>query len=160
MKPNITTETKHYIICPWCDVGRFQVDHLFNINTTFGTWYCDNCGHAIKGKVENKEIEIELVENFKEDTHVLLEFPPNKEPMFLVTKGFNFSDTKEDHNAYYYNQHTCPINYLRSATSVMIGDDSDPHGLFKYRGNLLVKNHPELADLNAKEILNKFNIRH
>jgi len=38
-----------------------------------------------------------------------------------------------DHQRYFYEESTCPINSIRCATKVELNDDADPHDLFELR---------------------------
>ena len=38
----------------------------------------------------------------------------------------------EDTRRYFYEEHTCPTNWLRDVEEVSIGDNTDPHGLWKF----------------------------
>jgi len=156
-RATIHTETRKYIECPNCGDNRsFSIGHLMGGQHSFGTWYCDKCNCGIRGRVDGEEVEVELTERTAESTHVLLELPPQQESVFLITKGYMF-DGEMVAQAYFYEEHTCPVNYLRSAEIVIIGKDADPHGLFEYRQTIPKRLNPNLQDVSdAEEILSHF----
>lgn len=138
MKPaNITVETKRKINCPCCGHADSGVDHLMGHegDRTFGPWYCDECGAAYSGVVKNgTDVFIQIEEKHRlDDTLVLLELPPQKETVYLVVKGMMFDgELNEDDKRYHYDRHTCPTNYLKDSVALIIGNDDDPHGLFRF----------------------------
>ena len=138
MKPaNITMQTKHLINCPNCGHADSGVDHLMGQegDRTFGPWYCGACGTAYEGVVKNgKDVLIKVSEGRRlDDTLVLLQLPPQKESVYLVVKGMMFDgELNEDGKRYHYDQHTCPTNYLKDSVALIIGNDDDPHGLFRF----------------------------
>ena len=161
MKAELATKTKQYIVCPHCECDdTFAVSHLLETKgkKTLGTWYCDKCGKSISGTVsEDGSVEIEKTDRTKEDCHVLLELEPQKHSVFLVAKGMFFNGLfKSSDKQYYYEEHTCPLNYFREAEVVMTEESSDPHGLFKYKGGIPKQLEPEFDELSAEEILQLF----
>jgi rubredoxin len=129
-----TTFTKpdRYILCPACGKDDFSVGHL-PIGTKTA-WYCDVCGVRFKLHVlVNNEVECEVIEGErKEKRRVVLQ---SSGPVTLHLKTFTISpgDDEEFHAEYYYNEHTCPTNFMRDVVKVIdkTGDD-DPHGVFKF----------------------------
>ena len=130
-KVKLIDETKHYFLCPHCNVHKFPIDHLININTDWGPWYCDDCGWACKGEVNNCEVLVEKTLKRKDKSLVFLK----KDNVLLAVEG-NFYNDKIDleHSKYYYETHTCPINYLRNVVEIINLDtnDNDPHGVFEF----------------------------
>lgn len=143
----IQLKTKRYFTCLACGIGEMYVEHLMDRNGTFGPWYCSNCGQAHRGKVENGICHVELGKRKKEETSVLLKMSPDAGDIFLIVKGSYFDDLNDgrprpchpfsdDKDRYFYNEHTCPTNYLQSAIEIITirnGEaDADPHGIFQY----------------------------
>jgi len=59
--------------------------------------------------------------------------------MYLVVNGLRLKEhpTREveptgKHDEFYYNEHTCPTNYLRDVVEVIADGEVDPHGCFKF----------------------------
>lgn len=131
-------KTKRYFTCiKGCD-HEFFVEHLLDgtcSSRTAGPWYCDVCGlgHNIE-ILGNGEISVTASSKGQMRTqYVLLELPPQKESIFFEVEGMRFeADIDEDHDRYYYEEHTCPTNWFRKVLEVSIGKDGDPHGLWKH----------------------------
>ena len=80
------------------------------------------------------------------DTLVALELDPADMdgPLLLIVRGMRFQravtpeygDAEDDRAQYYYEEHTCPTNILDRVEVVIDGDDPDPHGLFRYLGEV------------------------
>lgn len=137
-------KSERYALCPACEERLGIVEHLFA--ESFGTrhagpWYCDNCGAGWKIEVDREAGTIELTEH--EDkarpTIVELRIPPQSEPITLFVSGLRWESENgtdkydhDQHNRYYYEQHTCPENYFHSILEIYLGDKADPHGLAKY----------------------------
>lgn len=54
--------------------------------------------------------------------------PQNKSVYFIVE---SLSDSDPESKSYYYEEHSCPTNYIR-VVEIITDGDSDPHGLFDY----------------------------
>jgi hypothetical protein len=106
-----------------------------------GPWYCPECGAGVDWDVPEPDPVAQVPEaigtlsgNNKIDRLVLLELDKHRSPVQLVVRGMRFEGIERDcaGDAYFYNEHTCPTNYLTSAEVIMEADDADPHGLFTF----------------------------
>jgi hypothetical protein len=96
-------------------------------------------------------------------TLVLLAVDTTDGPLYFVIEGqavYEGKDTPDD--SYYYEEHSCPTNYVRVAM-ISLNGDHDPHGVFRYvrsvwmpkeydeddGGNLILSVFPELAGTPA-----------
>ena len=126
-------KTVDYIICPDCGYDRgFSVSHLYGTPMIkFGPWYCEVCGIVIRGVVnKNNSVDIELVnEPRKIKSLVLLKLDITEKNIYIIIEG-NIYDENNDHHEYYYNEHTCPSNYL--GFKILEEEDTDPHGIFQF----------------------------
>ena len=133
-----------HLCCANCGHLMGRVDHL-NANGNAGPWYCDDCG--IGWYIQKDAAGDVLVEDKgkrKEKTLVLLDLKPDElnDPLRLVVQGMRFNDQEDDaarlfdQSQYFYEEHTCPSNYLRTVEHVFLGENSDPHGLFNYIGEM------------------------
>lgn len=122
-------ETKHYAICPNCNEKAGGVDHLLNSNTST-MWYCDNCGARYSLKFENGKMFIGKTNECLTKTLVLL----RSGHIALIVEGMNFSTHEENNDAYFYNEHTCPTNFMDKVKMIidLRNNDNDPHGIFEY----------------------------
>jgi ribosomal protein L37AE/L43A len=133
--PTITVVTK-YIVCPACHQPDQSIDHLEGKGVTM--WYCRKCGVRYAFKYDSGEVtDLGLTGERIEKRLVLL----RRDNIGLVVVGRCLpaaaaADNSDPtgHHAYYYNEHTCPVNYMRDAKAVIDLDkkDTDPHGIFEY----------------------------
>jgi len=131
-KSKVVSETLHYIICPHCEKFRNRICHLFGKkNYQWGIWYCEECGGGYKGTVDGTDVYVEKVEKRKDNALVFLKF----DNILLAVKGMYF-DKNLNFLKYFYEEHTCPINYLKSAELIidLHYENTDPHGLFEFVG--------------------------
>ena len=145
-----------HFACLACGEHLFHVEHLFRSAEQYdkgdgysaGPWYCDECGTANElrmyadGRVTARSLDKKCLR-----TSVVLKLPPQKEPVYFLMEGMRFTEewpnpgeTQEEHNhsrdRYFYEEHSCPTNWLKDVQEVMIGSDCDPHGLWHYMGTI------------------------
>ena len=145
--------TKRYIKCPKCQQGEFEVEHLFAIERNdFGPWYCDECGISFDGTITaDGEIDFTFSDSIRIPAKILLQVEPQKESIFFMLDGSIYRDhheTEEDINQflrYFYEEHTCPTNWLKDVCEVKIGDDTDPHGLATFEGYRIVNKSKQVT---------------
>lgn len=66
---------------------------------------------------------------------VLLRMPPQSGPVYLMLAARRYDAKYDDeHHRYFYEEYTCPTNWFGDVCAIMVGKDSDPHGLFEYVG--------------------------
>jgi hypothetical protein len=138
----VEPKQQRYLDCPHCGGSKFVVEHLFDDlnDKSFkgkreaGPWGCKSCGGYFNLTVfADGTLDITLETQKSVPITVLLEIPPQKESIFLKVASETYGrPVTDDHNRYFYEEHTCPINWTRCVTEIKIGDDDDPHGLAKY----------------------------
>ena len=75
-------------------------------------------------------------------------------PVHIVVEGMIFYPRNskpiinQEHESYFYNEHTCPWNYLR--VSIKDGDETDPHGIFRHQETVIMPDWYE-GDLSGVE---------
>jgi hypothetical protein len=135
MTPQYTfTKPERYIRCPGCNGSDFSVSHLaIGVNTR---WSCDKCGCCFRLEVVSHDrVDCEVIQGERtEKTRVTLQ---SDGPMTIVVEGMRSVDDAAplplgDGDEYFYNEHTCPTNYLRVLKVVAPDGDEDPHGIFSY----------------------------
>lgn len=145
---DVILKTDRYFMCPNGCEHKFFVEHLLiemeqdihgwgkHEQRTAGPWYCDTCGQGwslVLFKTGLVQVEKTKREGKKKDCWVILEIPPQSQPIRLKVRGMYFgasiNQEELDYKRYFYEEHTCPTNYFRSVAEITIGDDSDPHGL-------------------------------
>jgi hypothetical protein len=134
-----------FAMCPWCDgESGSRVDHLYDqkLPTTFGPWYCDECGAPFSGIV----LEPGNVEFRKEEKRdgfrrcmALLKFERKDGPTFFVMDHKRYlhrdDDTDEkiqDGLRFFFEEHSCPTNWLSECAAVIQDGDCDPHGFLEF----------------------------
>jgi hypothetical protein len=143
----VVAVTKRHVVCPSCGKPAGTIDHMIEDAIRRGTpswicgWYCDRCGEEYKGHVfADGTANVEKTGKQKVETRALLKLEPLKGDVFIEVEGMTFlgvgetidgKDLVED-SRYYYEEHTCPTNYLRVVQELWEGGGGhDPHGLFK-----------------------------
>jgi ribosomal protein L37AE/L43A len=133
---DLVTETIHRVRCPSCNKPGSTIDHLLGQNTTWGTWYCDACGRGYHGEVRNGVVYVEPVDDARVRTSVLLRLRPAKGETYFLVEGMRFARQSQgpdqDGDRYFYEEHTCEINWLRNVKALAIGGEPDPHALVDF----------------------------
>lgn len=128
------TKPTRYIACPRCGEGEYEVSHLRPGADT--AWYCDDCGYKFRLQVHDPiSITLTVLDECHTPTLVTLR---STVPVTLLIKGrrlvkngVEVDDAESDH--YYYEDCTCPINYLQWVEKVVDDEgDMDPHGIFTH----------------------------
>ncbi len=134
-KANTIIETKQYVLCPHCEQSQSQIDHLFNgdgRDVTWGPWYCDECGCAYKGVVKGTDVFVEKSDKRKDKCLVFLK---NNNVLLVVEDMYFDGELDVENKRYFYEEHTCPTNYLGVEMVVDLNDGhTDPHGIFEFAG--------------------------
>lgn len=129
-----------HIVCPHCRKPASTIDHLKEdkVDGNF-KWYCNQCGYQYEfatnchGDVVPGSLK--LTGHRTEKTLVLL----RNGQVGLVVEGMRFvpGDGQEDdneHDSYFYDEHTCPTNFMASVKAVFDLEkrDVDPRGIFHH----------------------------
>ena len=139
---NAEVFTKRFVRCPACGGAEFAVEHLFgDTERTAGPWYCHACDHGITLTVyPDGRVDVAASKQRIRRVRVILEIPPQEHSIMLEVKGTEYDDgdgfpsleEQAQRHAYYYEESTCPTNYLRDVKEVRVGDREDPHGLARF----------------------------
>ena len=134
--------TKHFLVCPNCGEDISSVDHL--PNRFQGRWSCSSCDKSFNFEFTRVDdcIVIMLEEAKEHAKKVLITLRSDAKPITLKVQGRVYSDRNGNFDSeeeqiedkrYYYDEHTCPINYLDQVVKIIDGNgDDDPHGVFKF----------------------------
>lgn len=131
--------------CPSCgDDDAFNVTHIgpggYPMSLRAGPWFCDECGYGVDVRYDADSGSIFLPpadgdRKFSHNGIAVVCLPPQDEPVYFTVDacGVNEEDEEDGLEAhrYWYEEGTCPTNFLRYVHQVRIGDDNDPHGLFE-----------------------------
>ncbi len=143
-----STYQKTCVVCPHCAAHTAAcVDHLGG-HERFGPWYCDACGGAYRGDRDAASGEWVLTPETgrKVPTLDLLVLRQQSQPVYLARHGFSIvgdrgtvgkdhpidSPEHQDSTRFYYEQHSCPTNWLNDVVMVAVGNDHDPHGVIEF----------------------------
>ena len=126
-----------YILCPTCGIGESRLDHL-SIGRQFGPWYCDLCGWGYEGvrTQSGANVTPTLERSIKRLVKLQYVHDPRLTLMVEGLEHVGRDRLRDSHkslemkHAYYFNEHTCPSNFL--GVDVIFEDDDDPHGIFKF----------------------------
>ena len=131
---------ERYIYCPRCGAGKHKISHL-KVGASFGPWHCRarGCWYGFKGHVTPTGAVVTILNERVIPTKVTLR---TSEPITLVVQGLRFENMPgyseyeiagHDHNVFFYEENTCPINALQRVIRVVDAEgDTDPHGIFTY----------------------------
>ena len=132
--------TKRFVRCPrGCD-HLFEVEHLFGPNlqgSSAGPWGCDVCGHTFLWDLEDGVLHVTEHTERRQTDRTILELPPQTESVFFTVRSMRFNEpvltekATEAHR-FFFEEHTCPTNWMDRVEEIRIGQDRDPYGLFRY----------------------------
>ncbi len=121
--------------CPDCEKEEFSIGHLYEMKAdNFGPWYCGHCGSGWVGLLRGDSLSLKRTEKRARRVRVVLELRPQTEPLRFEFTEMRLKygvDDEEDRDtaANFYEEHTCPTNWIRSVKTIYIGEDNDPHGI-------------------------------
>lgn len=186
----VVTTVKTQVICPHCLKPASTVDHLPGMlgdmigyalrvkeplptEIEVGSWMCEECGghyytkcSQVAGGFVYSTRKCGDAKGYR--TYVLM----NYKGAALLIKAWHYNHNGKEEpfdpmgNEYYYNQHTCPTNWL--GVEAVIDTQqicTDPHGLFQYMGTRRVSDFfdafvehdvSEPSELPAEVILRVF----
>ena len=133
----VQAKIRLYIPCPSCTDGFWRADQLKMGQPT--TWSCDQCNnqaHILRVSDE----DFQTVPTGKKETPITVILQSVTEPKIIVRvnawKYAHSQDLPQDefveNERYFYNQHTCPTNWLRDIEQIEFEGDKDPHGVFEF----------------------------
>lgn len=144
---------KTYAVCPHCGESAARVDHLIKeAPIKSGTWNCHGCGGPYSVSVSTDKVitTVKSDSPFSKRVFDLLELPPQQHSIYFVVERKDWGIQGFD-PTYYYNEHTCPTNWLSEVHMVIDEDNTDPHGLFRF-----VKRVPKdiavMSEMNSGEV--------
>lgn len=145
-----TIQIRRVIPCPNGCRHEWTVDHLFvaplavlpgQTHRKVGPWSCHVCGESWDLFYDSDTVMLERTDRpaYRRE-FVLLELPPQYQPVRFKLAVWNYDPTlpreeRTDRATYFYEEHTCPTNWMREVVEISVGENSDPHGLFRFVGN-------------------------
>ena len=145
---------ERYVACPACGKGEHQVSHLAVGTRT--AWYCHEEGCRRRFSLTVVSGGYVVLEVMNERCVATLVTLRSSKPVTIVVEGMRFvkdgdvQDEMEEarQDRYFYEEHTCPTNYLRVLEVRDDSGDKDPHGIFEYIGTVL---RPASEEVGAGE---------
>lgn len=131
------TYQKTCLICPHCgERTDSSIDHLQK-GCKFGPWYCDSCGKSYEGVANGVDTVLKKCDKWKSDTLDLLGIPPHDKTIYFVLRGdaYHKGEAREDDwdgKQFFYEEHSCPTNWIRNTAMISADGDTDPHGFMKF----------------------------
>lgn len=134
----VQAKLRLYVPCPSCIEGSTRADQL-PINQS-ANWTCNDCRKSFYIKrLSETDFETYSIAG-KKDTPVVITLESVTEPKItlkLNTWKYSYSqnDTKEEydhHSRYFYDEHTCPTNWVHEIIEIIFEGDHDPHGVFRF----------------------------
>ena len=137
-----------FAVCPWCGGhSGSRVDHLYDdhLPREAGPWYCGLCKMPYRVLV-NAPGDVVLSkdeDNKKRHTRsmALLKFEGKDGPVFFVMDHDRYrggtgqdetDEANQDHQRYFFEEQSCPTNWLRECVAVIEDGDCDPHGFLDF----------------------------
>lgn len=99
-----------------------------------------NCGAEYRGQVFADGSATVAVTGKREiKVRALLRLKPSAGPILIEVDGIDFLDLGQkvedvdltESKRYWFEEHTCPTNFVSDVVHLWSGDDADPHGLFE-----------------------------
>jgi hypothetical protein len=128
--------------------------------------FCDHCQKRwmlshIDGTIVGKdEIPVEFPLGHERTLVLLVQSDPSDTPIYIVVLGYLYYDKEGKvavtNGKYYYNEHTCPTNYLKTEAVIHKGD-TDPHGVFRFVRSIPVREAMKTLDVTADMLFDSNN---
>lgn len=143
--------TTRSVECPECKEGSWVIEHLFaaNFNDRKCTWSCGKCSARFHFLVKDGVFTLTPTKQDSSRCLVLLRHNHDKKTLIVVKGYIHGNDdyiTAAGHKRYYYEEHTCPTNFL-GVMKISREGDQDYHGIFEYVRHVPMSEAEALAGL-------------
>jgi len=134
----VEERVSHIVRCPIGECKGFHDISYFAERNSFsvGPWYCDACGAGVMLVKNNGLVNYKITGERKVDRLVLLDMAKDAKDVKIIVEGMRHEGgrhgSEEGDDKYFYNEHTCPTNYLTGIVKIIEGEDADPHGIFEF----------------------------
>jgi hypothetical protein len=139
----VPVKTKRFVECTACGKDEYCLEPLFSQLSEREPvvkvdWYCDECGALNLIEVRDSGVTI-AIDPHKRISHtsVVLSFQPKNKPIYMLVEGRRYHDASKprdgadgspvEHDRYFYEEHTCPTNWLPNVVEVVYDGQVDPH---------------------------------
>ncbi len=140
--------TQHFVVCPHCDeTTKSTIDHLKDGFEIIG-WHCNHCGRGFGGIIKGADTVITKDPNESRRIQILtlLEYPPSDKPLRFLLAGHRYEskrDKSRRDSRFFYEEHSCPTNWIGESEMIAFDGDTDPHGFLRYVREV---DRPDLPD--------------
>lgn len=156
----MSTFTRTFAACPHCGEEAGRVDHLEVTAHPMPAWHCESCAglYHVRRKSED-DYEVTKSKDAPWPQHwFVLRLPAShpRDVILLIKQGRcpNWSQDDKSSDAYYFDEHTCPVNWFNQVEAIADGSDedadTDPHGLFEF-----VQSFPAQPDEEADDVMRR-----
>jgi hypothetical protein len=126
-----------HIPCPNCKEGGWRADQLGVGQLT--RWSCSECHLYVRIlRITEDDFETTLLEKKETPITVTLR-SPTVPPITVKVNAWKYEHSQSlsqeefvENEKYFYNEHTCPTNWLRDIEQIEFEGDHDPHGVFEF----------------------------
>ncbi len=155
------SEIKEFFCCPECQQGKHFYCHLLGQKTSFGTWYCKECGAGVEGRVDVDKLTVQLTGRYSKQEQRLVLLKLRGGNIYLVVEHTVYdAPATQEQLEYYFDQHTCPTNYFRDTVAILIPpDENDPHGLFEYVIDAPLIPRDTVMNTTARKLFEHFGVK-
>jgi hypothetical protein len=135
----VQAERRFHLPCPNCKDGGWRVDQLGIYDIV--EWECPHC-HT-QSKIEplgiyDFEVTPALIKRRKTPITVTLR-SITEPPITVKVNAWKYDHSQDtpqedfiEQERYFYNEHTCPTNWLQDIQQIEFEGDTDPHGVFEF----------------------------
>lgn len=127
---------KRFVRCCVCNEHEFRIDHI-GVGQKV-RWSCDFCGNELNITVNAASCEVVPTGRLQTPVTVTLRsktIPPITLKLHSWKYAHSADDSKEEyegHQQYFYDEHTCPTNFMSQVGQIIFEGDTDPHGVFEF----------------------------
>lgn len=162
------TYTKRFVKCPICKdkTQGFYADHLLmdakpSKPYYVGPWQCDGCNNHFLLKVHIDGL-VEIAQAHGNESFVpclVLLKSKHKDPIYFMLNAkhhqgqidLEMQQKGSSATEFFYNEHTCPTNWINEVIAVAHQGDTDPHGSFEFVRLLSIPGALAIAKAHAEE---------
>lgn len=125
-----------HVPCPNCMEGSWRSGLDVGYSSA---WTCDKC-HMESRVTRVNETDFEVAPTGRKQTPVTVTLrSPTTPPITVKVNTWKYAHSQDlpleeyvDNQRYFYNEHTCPTNWLRDIEQIEFEGDRDPHGVFEF----------------------------
>jgi hypothetical protein len=127
---------RRFVRCCVCDKHEFRIDHI-SIGQKV-RWSCDYCGNELHIAVSAASCDVEPTGKLQTPVTITLRsktVPQITLKLHSWKYAHSEDESKEEyegHQQYFYDEHTCPTNFMSQVEQIIFDGDTDPHGVFEF----------------------------